>query len=336
MEKNKMDIVDGGFLQSDQWIDFQAFFGKKIFKKNKKNSFRVNAISNKLSVVGSYLFVPRGPIFLAKNQENDCVDELIVMAKENGSAWVRIEPQTKVDLKNIKIFVQNKGFSIVKSKKDHQPAQTLIIDISKTEDEILSAMKSKTRYNVRLAKKRGVEVSVDFTAEAIEAFLQLSEETAKRDGIMIHPREYYEKMLESISKENLKLYVARFEGEIIASALVSFFGSVVTYLHGASSNKNRNVMASHLLQWSVICDARKQGFSKYDFGGTKIQKDEDDKLIKNNWSGITKFKVGFSPNTEVVKFPGCWDIVIDKKKYYTYKVLQSIKDILRKLKIKKA
>lgn len=333
-ESPELEIQDGGFLQSQEWANFQKAAGNNVLELQFPAEFSANVIEYALPVVGSYFFVPRGPIFFKKDMSEKCANELLAAAKKRRAGWIRIEPQTKKDLVELKEAFEKLGAKVVKAKKNHQPAQTLMLDLKKPKDELLSEMKSKTRYNIRLAAKKGVVVEKSNDKEAADAFIKLSQETAKRDAIVIHPERYYRKMIETIPAEMLSLYVAKFDGKIIGAALVSFSGSVATYLHGASSSENRNVMAPHLLQWTAICDAKKTGFSKYDFGGTKIEKDKDGKIIENSWQGITKFKVGFSPNAKPTEFPGCWDVVVDTKRYRVYVILQNAKDLLWKLKLK--
>ncbi len=333
-EEKFLEIRDGGFLQSKRWAFFQEEVGNKMIKLQFPAEFSASIVKYTLPIVGTYLFVPRGPIFLKEGVAQKCSKELLQIAKKEKSAWIRLEPQTKKDLDELRNYFKNLGCRVVKSKKNHEPAQTLMLDLKKTEKELLAEMKSKTRYNIRLAGKKGVKIEKSRDDKAIEAFIRLSEETAKRDGIKIHQENYYRRMIEVIPSDILSLYVAKFEGKIIATALVSFSGTVATYLHGASSSENRNVMAPHLLQWTAICQAKERGFSKYDFGGTKIQKNEKGQLIENSWSGISKFKIGFSPKGELTAFPGCWDVIVDKRKYHVYKFLQNIQDEFRKLKIK--
>ncbi len=333
-EKELLDVKDGGFLQSEEWAFFQEAVGNKTVKLKIADEFSANMIEYTLPVVGSYFFIPRGPIFFKKGFVEKCVDELLQIAKKENVGWIRIEPQTSKDLTELKSSFEKLGFGVVKSKKNHEPAQTLMLDLKKSKENLLSEMKSKTRYNIRLASKKGVEIEKICDEKAVETFIQLSKTTAKRDGIEIHSESYYRKMVKSIPTDMLSLYMARFEGKVIATALVSFCGSVATYLHGASSNENRNVMAPHLLQWTIILDAKKNDFLRYDFGGTKIEKDGNGELLENNWTGISKFKTGFSPKSELVSFPGCWDVVLDDKKYYAYKILQNISDLLHQLKMK--
>ena len=108
MKQNEMylTIKDGGFLQSAEWFLFQEKLGKKIIKLKKKECFSANAIEHKLPLVGSYLFVPRGPIFFQKEFVEQSVDELLKGAKETRAAWVRIEPQTKEELEALKLVFE--------------------------------------------------------------------------------------------------------------------------------------------------------------------------------------------------------------------------------------
>ena len=236
-----------------------------------------------------------------------------------------------------------------------QPKQNFIVDIDLSEEELLVGMKSKTRYNIRLAKRKGVEILVTREQKYIDKFIELVGQTAKRKGVAFHEREHYQKMFEKISEDVLQLYVAEYEGEVIAANIVSFYGGVVTYLHGATSDKYRNVMAPFLLQWQAILDAKKRGLKYYDFGGieavetghtpVKSQKSSHfaeatrDKKVKSQLGveecelipapgklqGITKFKLGFSPKTQPFRTAGSYDIILNKPKYWLYRFLQRVK-----------
>lgn len=339
--ENKSNSIDGGFLQSKYWGRFQKEIERKIIEVGGED-FSALMIFYDLPIVGGYFFVPRGPLLkypIINNQSSNntqysipniqkFIKKMILVAKESSVGWVRIEPQTEKDLAMIREAARGE-YKVVKSKKDHEPAQTIMLDLAKSEEELLADMKQKTRYNVRLAGKKGVIIEKSKSKEAIESFLSLTKITAQRDRITPHPNWYYQKMLETIPEENLHLYIARYEGKIICANLVSFYGGVATYLHGASANEHRNVMAPFALQWTAILDAKKEGYEKYDFGGTKIAKDGK---YEESWSGISRFKQGFCPKCQPVEFPGCWDIIIDNKKYILYKFLQAGKDLLRKIK----
>jgi peptidoglycan pentaglycine glycine transferase (the first glycine) len=304
---------DGGFLQSEEWRKFQESVGRKTFCVSWKN-FHSSIIEHKLPIVGKYFYIPRGPIM------SDGMQELVDLAKKEKAGWIRFDAN---DSRMPEEFCKN--WRVSKSPHDMQPREIFVIDISKSEDELLAEMKSKTRYNINLAI-RNSELSIRQSKEEkdIEEFLRLTGVMAKRQKIATHPDEYYRKMFETIPEKILKLYVAEYENQIVAANLVVFYGKTATYLHGASDDKFRNLMAPHFLQWRQIQDARKEGCERYDLGGISESGEE-----KNKWSGITRFKLGFSPKTEPVKFPGTYDIVINEKKYALYRFIQRIKSRLK-------
>ena len=332
---NKKDIFiqqnspDGGFLQSEQWRKFQEAVGRRTFNIS-SDGFYASIIEHRLPIVGKYFYVPRGPIISCNMEHETCnmeFDKLTSLAKKEKAGWIRMD-----------VNYENSKYKIVKAPHDMQPRELFVIDITKSEEELLADMKSKTRYNIKVAQKHNVKIIVIDKSQAdsqkyLENFLELVKVTAKRDGITPHPESYYRQMFETIPPENLKLYVAEYDGKIIAANIVIYYGSTATYLHGASDNEYRNVMAPYLLQWQAILDAKKSGLEKYDFGGvcsgpTALENDLKRSDRYNAWSGITKFKTGFSPETKPVEFPGSYDIVINPFKYYLYRLLQKFKNII--------
>lgn len=350
---------DGGFLQSVYWRKFQESVGRKIYNisetsKDGRPVAFANIITHNLPIAGNYFYLPRGPIIenfkfqighttpfakgkslpnfksppkadqpLAENPNDKIqkfLNDLISLARENNAGWIRVEPADAETLDLIKDSLQ-KDIRIEKASVDMQPREILILDISRGEEEILAGMKQKTRYNIKLAEKKGMKIYNSREEKYIDEFCCLVKITAKRDGITAHPEEYYRKMFEVIPSEILKLYVAEYEGKIIVANLVLFFGEMTTYMHGASDNMHRDVMAPYLLQWRQILDAKKAGCEKYDFGGVKTEK------LDNSWAGITKFKTGFAPETKPVQFPGCYDIILKPTKYNLYRALQKLKRI---------
>lgn len=309
---------DGGFLQSEEWRKFQESAGRKTFNVS-DNNFWANVVEHNLPVVGKYFYIPRGPVG-NYSKGNKGIAELINLAEKENIGWIRFDANSEEMLKIISkaepFQNQNLALKIRKAPHDMQPREIFMIDIAKTEEQLLTEMKSKTRYNIKLAQKHNVKVTKD--QKYLDDCLRLVKITAKRDGITPHSNKYYRKMFEAIPADNLKLYVAEFEGKIITANIVSFYGKVATYLHGASDNDYRNVMAPYLLQWQSILDAKASGCEKYDFGGIKTESN-------GSWAGITRFKTGFSAVTVPAKFSGSYDIVINPFRYNLYKILQRIK-----------
>jgi lipid II:glycine glycyltransferase (peptidoglycan interpeptide bridge formation enzyme) len=115
---------------------------------------------------------------------------------------------------------------------------------------------------------------------------------------------------------NIKLFLAKHDGKVIAGNIVAFFGDTVTYMHGASSNEFRNLMAPYALQWHCIKLAKQSGYKYYDFYGIS-----DDK-----WPGVTRFKRGFGGKE--LEYPGTWDAVFDGVKYKIYGLLRKIRRVV--------
>lgn len=210
-----------------------------------------------------------------------------------------------------------------------QPRETFVMDISKSEEELLVQMKAKTRYNVRLAEKKGVRIFMTREKKYRDIFLTLIEATAKRQNILPHPKSYYEKMIDAFSEEKLTLFVAEYEGVVLAANFVLFAGDTATYLHGGTSDAHREVMAPVLLQWEQMREAKRRGCHWYDFGGVSVSAEINNHQSKiAAWEGITRFKLGFSPDTVPMTFPGCYDMVVDQKRYELYSHLRFLQKSL--------
>lgn len=307
------------FLQSEEWLKFQEKAGRKTHRIE-SDGFCAGIIEHELPIVGKYFYVPRGlQIATSKMQK------IIELAKKENAGWIRIDPADENILELIKNGI---GYKISKAPHDMQPRENFVIDIAKSEEELLAGMKPKTRYNIKIAQKNVViRIADKFeSTNADEEFLRLTKEMAMRQGIKTHPEEYYKKMIESLPEEMLKLYIAEYDGKIIAANLVLFCGETATYLHGASGNESRNLMAPYLLQWQAILDAKEKGCKYYDFGGVKTHNVE--RGAHNDWAGITKFKLGFSPSTTPVVFPGSYDIIVNPARYAVYRTFQHIKALI--------
>lgn len=328
MEKLKNNFVCREFLQSDVWKNFQSSFGVKNYNVSSEK-FWANILEYKLPIVGNYLYIPRGPVLeygINEIELSSNLEELLKIAKENKIGWIRIDCNDD----KIENILKNKSIKIVKAPHDMQPKQVFIINLVKSEEEILAQMKPKTRYNIKLAIKKGVKIEIikdlNKETEKVDEFLDLIQRTGDRKGVNFYPKNYYKKMLENISGNNLTLYVASYRGRVIAGALLVLYEKVAIYLHGASSDNNRDVMAPHLLQWQMIVDAKDRGALKYDFGGVSIG--DTDKEREKKWQGVTRFKQGFSKDARPVEFSGSYDIILNPAKYWIYRFIQKIKEVL--------
>ena len=203
---------------------------------------------------------------------------------------------------------------IRKARVDVQPPDSVLLDITRSEDDILAAMKSKWRYNVRYAQKHGVTVRAvkagnpDF-AKDLDSFYALYKTTAARDGIGIHPLGYYRDLLEraaeTAGETDVTLYIASHEGDDLAAIITLCAGEEAVYLYGCSSNEKRNLMPNYLIQWTAIGDAKKFGCKVYDFYGIPPTDDPNHPM-----HGLYLFKTGWG-GAEVHR-PGSYDIPLSK------------------------
>ena len=164
-----------------------------------------------------------------------------------------------------------------------------------------------TRYRLKCKN----HVQKDFAK-----FWEIMNETKDRDGFRLHTRVYYKEML---SLDFIELIVAELDGKIIAANIVSYFGDMASYLHGSSSDKNRNVMAPFAIQWFTIQRAQDKSCKYYDFNG----------IDENKWPGVTRFKRGFSGDD--CSYPGAYDLLIDKQGYMIYRLMRKARRMLGKI-----
>ncbi|MFZ5364316.1 MAG: lipid II:glycine glycyltransferase FemX [Patescibacteria group bacterium] len=303
----------GIFLQSSEWLDFQETAGHKIWRlavmDNQKISSLCGIAETNLPFGKKYLYLPRGPIESSESLVSSILyEELIkkISQLSKKSIFFRFEPLTaQSKIQNTKYKIQNTN--------PVQPEHTLVLDLAKSEDELLAAMHEKTRYNIRLSEKKNLVLKTG----NIEDFWKLIEATTARDKFSSHPRKYYETMLKKISGDGktgmrVELKIVYFENAPLAAAIVGYFGDTVTYIHGASSNENRNLMAPYFLHWQIILEAKNLGYKFYDFWGINEKK----------WPGVTRFKKGFGGFE--ITYPGTFDLPINKFWYTIYNLARKI------------
>jgi lipid II:glycine glycyltransferase (peptidoglycan interpeptide bridge formation enzyme) len=212
-----------------------------------------------------------------------------------------------------------------KAADDIQPPSTVIVDLRPDEDGILAGMKPKTRYNVRLAEKRGVKVE-EGRATELGRWYELYRETSARDRIAIHALPYYRGLFESAADRvaaghaapAVRLLLARAGGTVLAGNIVLFWGKAAVYLTGASSGEQRNLMPTYALQWAAMKMARAAGCETYDLYGCPPAADESHPMF-----GLYQFKTGFSP--ALTERWGTWDAPLARMPYAGYAAAERLR-----------
>lgn len=247
------------------------------------------------------MYAARGPV--CDIHDKDMLACLLegakVLAKQHRSYVLKLDPDITFDETEFMKHMEDLGFVLAPKAlnfENIQPQYVMRLDIEgKTEDEVMAMFKPKTRYNIRVAIKKNVEVKI-CGKEAVDDFYRIMIETGARDQFMIRPAQYFTNMLDNLG-EDVRLYMAYHEGEAIAGTICAKFGDKVWYLYGASSNAHRNLMPNYLLQWQMIRWAIENHCRIYDFKGISGDLSEDNHLY-----GLYRFKSGF--NATFTEFVG--------------------------------
>ncbi|MFA5154962.1 MAG: peptidoglycan bridge formation glycyltransferase FemA/FemB family protein [Patescibacteria group bacterium] len=303
----------GEYLQSWEWAEIWRAGGQAVKRFGLRDKGKIVAaaavIKASLPLGQHYWYAPRGPVFSpdlptdAKHLASyvDVLSRELRRQDPRAIFW-RLEPAIYRTAGEVLPWLRT---------VDRQPAQTLFLDLSPSEAELLAAMGQKTRYNIRLAEKKNVRIKSGQATDFPE-FWRLLRLTGERDGFRTHTQEHYRRLL-TAANGFIRLRLAEYEGRIIAAGLFCFWGGRATYLHGASDNEYRNVMAPYLLQWSVIKEAKQSGVRCYDFYG----------LDERRFPGVTRFKLGFGG--ERFNYPGTYDLVFRPSTYRLYDRLRRLK-----------
>jgi lipid II:glycine glycyltransferase (peptidoglycan interpeptide bridge formation enzyme) len=282
-------------LQSWEWGEIKRPSGWAPRRYLVSDGDRVVAAASILrtrpaKAVPPLLYAPRGPVFADEAGLRAIVEA--VRRDAGGAFVVKCDPPLEASAAEAKIltgagFVDagGTGFGGV------QPKAVMILDITPDEDKIFEGLKSKWRYNVRLAERKGVSVAEAGRAD-LPAFYDVLTETARRDGFLVRGRSYFETLHDTLAPRGmLQLFLTRYEGSPIAGAILFTFGRRATYVYGASSNEHRNVMPNHLMQWEMMRWAKARGYEVYDFRG--VSPVRAGVASEEHIAGLNRFKEGF-------------------------------------------
>jgi lipid II:glycine glycyltransferase (peptidoglycan interpeptide bridge formation enzyme) len=231
------------------------------------------------------------------------------------SPWARdpdLQGPPEPDLQELRLNWGTSERNLHKAATDQLPADTMMLDLSGSHEDILARMKAKTRYNIGLAKRRAV-VTRCGTHEDMDIFYELYRQTCRRNGIRLHHRAFFEAMFAPSHQRidtstDFDLLVAEYGNEPLAAIFVVYSSNRATYLFGASSSEHRNLMGTYALQWEAIKRARSRGCTEYDLFGTPPNDDRSHPM-----HGLYRFKNGFGGH-ELHRM-GCWDYPLDLRAY---------------------
>lgn len=305
-------------MQSSEWGEFRKLTGVKVVREG-DIQVTIHKIPYTPWNIG---YAPKGPMPTAAQ-----VATLKKIATEHNCIFIKCEPKIEVTQLQSDTVTQLRkwGFS---GGRSLFTKYNFVLDVTPSEAELLAGFKQKTRYNIKVAEKRGVTVAIDNSEKAFERYLELTEETTKRQGFYAHGRNYHKKMWSVLHKADIAhLLTAQYNGEIITTWVLFKFGDTLYYPYGASTREHREVMANNLVMWEAIKLAKKWGCLYLDmWGALGLDPDQNDP-----WYGFHTFKSGYGARH--VEYIGTWDYVAMPALYKIYRLAETLRwKLLRILK----
>ncbi len=306
--------TQGHLLQTWAWGDLKAAFGWE--------AVRVAVARDGVLCMGAQIlyrrlgpltigYIPKGPVLPDRDTEDvaQLWEAIDALSHQRRAVLLKVEPEWRDDEPEHHEWLRKHSF--VPSPETVQPRRTIIVNLSSDEDDILARMKSKWRYNVRLAARRGVTVQ-STGLEGLAAFYRLMRVTGERNDFGIHTLAYYRRALELFEhKGRVQLLMASYEDQPLAGIMAFAFNRQAWYMYGASGNAHRELMPNHLLQWRAMQWAKQRGCTQYDLWGIA---DVDPDSATADLTGVQRFKAGFGGET--VRYVGAYDRVYRRIPYW--------------------
>jgi lipid II:glycine glycyltransferase (peptidoglycan interpeptide bridge formation enzyme) len=299
--------ISGHFMQTTDWSDFKSRFGwdnsagQYIVKKDDVlvAAFSI-LIKSKMGI--RILYVPRGPVWDISDSEltKFVLDSLKSIAKKNKAFFLRISPAILESNNAAKELIKQQGFNL--SKKQLQTKATVLIDLKQNTEELLNSFHKKTRYNIKLAEKKGVVIGKASSITDIDNLYEILIKMAERQNYTLQSKEYYVYIWEKLCKSHIAdIYIAKnSENRVIGGIVVFYFSGKTYYMYGGFDYEYRQLMGNYLIHWTIINDAKARGDEYYDLQGIPLNITEQSPMY-----GFYKFKIGF--NGAEVEYIGEYD-----------------------------
>jgi peptidoglycan pentaglycine glycine transferase (the first glycine) len=306
-------------LQSFEWGEFKAKYGWKPTRLLFEEGSQVRAVASVLCrqlprFPLRVMYVPKGPLLDYGDSQllGRVLASLEELARAQRAIFIKMDPDVRLEESKVIETLRDRGWR--SSSEQIQFRNTILIDLQQSKDGLLASMKAKTRYNIRLAARRGVKVHVGGSDE-LPLFYEMYAETGRRDDFIIRPFAYYQDAWGAFVEAGLAcLFLAEYGGEPLAGLIAFRFAQRAWYMYGASTEKHRNLMPNHLLQWEAIRWAKGEGCTVYDMWGAPDVLSGDDPM----W-GVYRFKEGFGG--QFVRRIGAYDYPVSRPLYGFYTVL---------------
>jgi lipid II:glycine glycyltransferase (peptidoglycan interpeptide bridge formation enzyme) len=264
--------------------------------------------------------------------EEEQLSALRQLGERHGAMFVKMEPNVAQPVGGVSAFDTIKKFLVTQGSRPGRPLftkYTFQLDLTPSEDELFANLASKTRYNVNLSFRKGVQIFENTTEEGMERHIEIMGETTKRQGFYAHTPEYFRTMWQTLGQSGmLRIFEAVYEEKVLVSWIMFVFNGVLYYPYGASRDIHREVMASNLMMWEMIKFGKKNGCRMFDMWGSLGPEPDP----KDPWNGFHRFKKGFGG--QLVEFIGTYDLVVNTQMYPFFRIAEELRWKFLRLKAK--
>lgn len=313
-DKNQYDKLVTHVIQSWEWGEFRQSLGLPLLRyglyKNNKLYKAFQLTLHQIPFTKQYVgYLPKGPI-----PDKELADALTKIGRDNNCAFIKVEPDIEVKTEPFSTFP-----TFLPSPKPLFTKYNFIIDLTLSEEELLKNMHPKTRYNIRLAEKKGVKVEERTDDKAFAIFLKLYFETTNRQGYLGHNPSYHKKVWESFKKNNqARILIATYKNKPLTAWLLLNFKDTLYYPYGGSTTLYKEVMSNNLVAWEAIKLGKKLKLKRFDMWGA-LGPNPD---TKDPWIGFHRFKQGYGG--KLVEYIGTFDLVFDRSLYWTFTIVDRL------------
>ena len=295
-------------MQSWEWGEFRQKLGTPllrygIFSHGKLiTAFQITL--HKIPFLSKNVgYLPKGPI-----PNKELAEALEKIGIEHNCAFIKLEPNIEANTPMYSVYP-----NFQPSPKPLFTKYNFVLDLTPSEEELLKNMHSKTRYNIRLAEKRGVKVEISDTDKSFKTFLKLHFDTTLRQGFHSHNAHYHQLAWETLKNAGIaKVAIAYYQKKPLSAWMLYTFKDTLYYPYGGSSVENKEVMANNLLAWEVIKYGKNQGMKSFDMWGALGPEPDP----KDPWYGFHRFKSGYGG--KLVEYLGTYDLVINDPLYWAF------------------
>jgi lipid II:glycine glycyltransferase (peptidoglycan interpeptide bridge formation enzyme) len=310
-------------LQSWEWGEFRAQTDVKVERLGLFDQGElkrgIQVTFHPIPLIGKTAgYFPKG--YMPDQEQLAALEQL---GKQHNALFIKMEPNIAQALDTPSGHGQVAKYLMENGAVAGRPLftkYTFQLDLTPSEDKLFANLDSKTRYNVNLAYKKGVTIVEDTSAEGMEIYLDILQETTQRQGFYAHTPDYFRTMWQTIGQSGLlKIFHAVYQDTIITSWIMFEFNGVLYYPYGASRSIHRNVMANNLMMWEMIRYGQTKGLKMFDMWGS-LGPEADP---KDSWYGFHKFKRGYGG--QLVEFVGTYDIVMEPTVYKVFRVADELR-----------